>query len=503
MRRRGFVNFVDTLNQTARTHPNRVAVREGDRTWTYDNLRRDVMAGANVLANEGVSPGDSVAAVLPNTYDFVVAVLATLARRARLVPINVRFQRRELSHIATQIDAAIVLTCSENVDLVAEAFGVETKVYGTAPEMKVPNWSDEVAAASTDYMVPHTLSRREAFVLYTSGTTGRPKGAVHPHRTFMAVGDGSCISYQLVPESTFLNVMPMYHCTGMAILAATIRGGAELILAEEWDPKASLRLIDKVGITHFSGVPAMFKDWLAVADDSFNESSMNMGIIGGAGVSEQLIEQSEDLLGCPVLNGFGMTESFAAGIWEDPRNKRRTPSVGRTPDLMYEAKIVDPETHEELPAGSVGELIIRGDTTMTKYLDAPDATARTLIDGWLHTGDLAIVDEDGFIYLKERMSYTIITGGENVYPREIEETIETLPGVKQAAVVGRPDDRKGEKPVAFVERLDGASIDEQAVKDYCLNEMAPFKHPREIFFIEDMPRNTGGKIDRFALERRL
>ena len=387
-------------------------------------------------------------------------------------------------------------------DALAESDATDVTVFGVrADAAEVRGWDASVRAASPAFAVPETMGGREAFVLHTSGTTGRPKGVVHTHANVIAVSDASVVSYEMEPGSVFLAVMPLYHCTGIGtILGPTLKVGGELLLREAWDPEVALDDVESHDVNVFSGVPAMFKDWLATsADRSVDTGSMRTAVIGGAGVSADLIRRSEAFLDAPVLNGWGMTETFAAGLWEDRRGPRRLPSVGRTSGRLIEAKVVDRSTGGEAPTGEPGELLVRGEALLTGYLD--HEVERT--GEWFHTGDYARVDEDGYVYVLDRVEYTVITGGENVYPQEVEGVIEELDGVREAAVVGKPDEWKGAKPVAFVDRLPRADLTAKEVTDHVLAELAAFKHPREVTFVDSLPRNATGKVDRETLEERL
>jgi long-chain acyl-CoA synthetase len=498
------MNYVDYVAATARAFPDRTAVRTERGSWNYAELLADVRAAANTFAAAGVDAGDDVFLLLPNRYEFVTAALGVFARRATLVPVDTRFGKREVGSLLSQVEpaAAVVSDAGRSVlEHGATEAGVEhpaTFVVGDA-DAEATGWSDALAAAETAYHIPETLGDREAAVLHTSGSTGEPKAVRHTHANLAAISDAAAISYQLRPGDTFLAVMPLYHCTGLGtILGPTLKTGGELLLRAEWDPQQALAAIAAHDVTIFSGVPTMYRDWLAESGSGVDTSSMHTAVIGGAGVTAALIERSEALLDCPVLNGWGMTETFAGGLWEDRHGERRPPSVGRPSGRLFEAKIIDPETGEACPPGEPGELLVRGEAMMTGYLDHEAAWTGE----WLHTGDYARVD-DGFVTILDRVDDTIVTGGENVFPAEIEAVIEELPAVQEAAVVGKSDERKGEKPVAFVTATAGRDLAEQGVRDHVLAELAAFKHPREVHVVDDLPRNRSGKVDRQSLTRRL
>ncbi|MFB6220922.1 MAG: class I adenylate-forming enzyme family protein [Halolamina sp.] len=500
------MNFVDYLLACERAVPDTVAVRDGGDAWSYATLLTDTRSAANVLEGAGVDAGDAVLVMLPNTYQFVTATLGTLARQGVVVPVNTRFQRREVSSLVERVDPDVAVVCGETLPVVeealAEAGASDVTLFSIDDATAaVQGWDDALGAASDAYQVPETLGEREAFVLHTSGSTGRPKGVVHTHANLAAISDASIASYEMSPDSVFLAVMPLYHCTGMGtILGATLKVGGELLLRREWEPEAALAEVDRYGVTVFSGVPAMFKDWLGLAEETtVDTGSVETGVIGGAGVSTDLIRQAESLLGCPVLNGWGMTETFAGGLWEDRHGERQLPSVGKATGRLFEARVVDPDTGEPAEPNQPGELLVRGEAMMLRYLD----TEAEWSDGWFHTGDYARIDTEGYVFLLDRVDYTIITGGENVYPQEVEAVIEELPGVQEAAVVGKPDERKGEKPVAFVDRRAGSDVTADQVREHVLAELAAFKHPREVTFLDALPRNAVGKVDREVLEAQL
>ncbi|MEF8801033.1 MAG: class I adenylate-forming enzyme family protein [Halolamina sp.] len=508
------MNYLDFVEATERAFPDQVAVREGEKRWTYAELLDDVRAAANVLTTAGVEPGDAVLVMLPNTYQFVTATLGSLARQAVVVPMDTRFGRREVGALLDQVDpAAAVVSDAAGPVLAAAAETKELAVFGEDDDEEgnddgggdgvdeaTNQWSAALAAADASYTIPETMGEREAVVLHTSGSTGVPKGAVHTHANLIAISDAAAVSYEVRPGDVFLAAMPLYHCTGLGtILGPTLKVGGELLLEESWEPERIRTAIAEHDVALFSGVPTMYRDWLSGPEtQDVDTASMHTAVIGGADVTASLIRRSEELLGCPVLNGWGMTETFAGGLWENRHSERRLPTVGGLGGRLFEAKIVDRGTGEECPPGEPGELLVRGEAMMTGYLAHDGEWAGE----WFHTGDYARLDE-GFVSILDRVDTTIVTAGENVSPREIEATIEELSGVRDAVVVGKPDERKGEKPVAFVLRDGDAGLSEQVVKDHVLSELAAFKHPREVTFVDEFPRNSSGKVDRASLATRL
>lgn len=495
------MNYLDFVEAAERADPDQVAVREGNERWTYAELLDDVRSAANVLETAGVASGDTVLVVLPNTYQFVTATLGALAKQAVVAPVDTRFGRREVGALLEQVHPTAAVVSDAAAPVLADAAdtdGLTVFVDGSG-DANAESWPAALHDARSTYVIPETMGEREAVVLHTSGSTGTPKGVVHTHANLIAISDAAAVSYEMWPRDVFLAAMPLYHCTGLGtILGPTLKVGGELLVEESWEPDSTLRMIDEHDVTVFSGVPTMYRDWLGVAEDrTIDTSSMHTGVIGGADVTASLVRRAEALLGCPVLNGWGMTETFAGGLWENRHGERRLPTVGGRSGRLFEAKIVDRETGEACPPGEPGELLVRGEAMMTGYLDHEGEWS----GDWFHTGDYARVD-DGFVSILDRVDATIVTAGENVFPQEIEATIEALAGVNEAVVVGKPDDRKGEKPVAFVARQDD-DLTAQMVTDHVLGELAAFKHPREVTFVDELPRNPSGKVDRESLAARL
>jgi long-chain acyl-CoA synthetase len=497
------MNYVSYVRLQSLAQPEAVAVRDEEKTWTYEELISDVQRGAAVLADHGVDAGDVLALALPNSYEFIVGTLAGLAREAMVAPINPEYREGEFGHILPEADPDAVVATTAVADRVSHIAPTKTTwltVDGTTATSV--DFAKALEAATAGYRIPPTSADSPAFLLYTSGTTGQPKGAVHTHDTVVAVSDACAVSYELTVGDRFLAAMPLYHCTGTSIVTSTLKVGGEVVLHEDWDSEATLELLDEYDINAFSGVPTMFQDWLAVDDGSYDCEAMHTAVIGVSDVTVDLIERSEAMLGCPVLNGYGMTETFIAGIWEDRYDERRPPSVGRMEDPLVEASIVDPETGEERPPGEPGELRLRGRPLLEEYYRRPELTKDAFDGDWFYTGDLAKRDEDDYLYILDRLDDTILCGGHNVYPQEVEATIEELDGVEEAVVVGRDDERKGQKPVAVVSQTNGA-VTESVVREHCLDRLAAYKHPRDVYFVDKFPLNDVGKVDRDRLRERV
>jgi long-chain acyl-CoA synthetase len=494
------MNFTDYLVLKERSNPAQTAIRSATDEWTYAEVADDMRRFANVLHSDSVAAESRVAVMLPNTYEFVVAMLGMLARKHVTGLIDPRTKQAELESLLSKMEPAAVVTTADNAESIHQIDdSIVVYCIDDIPAYANDFW-ERVDSASSGYQIPETRGHERALMLHTSGSTGEPKAVIHSHENFINVSDLAMISYELQADTTYLAALPLYHCWGVMNLGAVLKIGGEVVLLERWEPEEAIEQIETHAVDFFAGVPTMYKDLLATPDaDTWTPESLEVSITGGAGVPSELIPNAQELLDCPVLNGWGMTETFAAGVWEEPSIDRRIPSVGTVDDRLFDVKVVDQTDGSELSRGETGELLIKGDATMERYLGAPKETKDAFTGEWFHTGDLARIDQDGYVYLQERANYMIITGGENIYPQEVEDVIEELDGIRHAVVVGKPDERKGEKPVAFVDQNETAAISKDEIKNHCLERLAAFKHPREVTFIDDPPRNSVGKIERKAL----
>jgi long-chain acyl-CoA synthetase len=329
-----------------------------------------------------------------------------------------------------------------------------------------------------------------AVIIYTSGTTGKPKGAMLSHIELYLSCTVATETFGAVPEDVTLAVLPLFHIYGLSCsLNSTVRYGATMSLVRAFEIEAVLDAMERHAVTITLGVPTMYHALLAADLGGRRLESYRVASCGGAPMPKALIEGFEQRFGVTVLEGFGMSETGAAGFVNRPGD-RRVGSIGK-PLWGVQARIAG-------AAGTgpehAGELLIKGFVVMTGYHDDPAATAETIVDGWLHTGDVAYVDEDGFYYIVDRIKDLVIRGGFNVYPREIEEVLFRHPAVLEAAVIGRPDERLGEEIVAVVVKRPGAVLAEKDVIEHCRAALAGYKCPREVRFVDRLPRNASGKV---------
>jgi long-chain acyl-CoA synthetase len=338
-------------------------------------------------------------------------------------------------------------------------------------------------------------------VLYTSGTTGQPKGAELTHENLRRNAEAARGLFGLGSDAVTLGALPLFHSFGQTCgLNATIGGGGMLTLIPRFDPGQALEIIQRDHVNVFQGVPTMYGAMLHCPGRAdYDTSSLEVCASGGSAMPVELMRGFEDAFGCKVLEGYGLSESSPVASFNHPDRERKPGSIG-TPIEGVEMKVVD-EDGSEVPQGDVGEIVIRGHNIMKGYWNRPDATEETIRDGWLHTGDLGNVDEEGYFFIVDRKKDMIIRGGYNVYPREIEEVLYEHPGVREAAVVAIPHDEYGEEVGAAVALKDGAEVSAEELRDFVKEQVAAYKYPRQIWFVDDLPKGPTGKILKREIER--
>jgi long-chain acyl-CoA synthetase len=480
-------NLAGNLGRSAAKHGNRVAVRLDASTLSYADLDALTARVAGRLSELGVRPGDRVGIMLPNVPAFAVIYYGVLRAGGTVVPMNPLLKGREVEHHLGDSGARLAFAWSTAAaEAVAGASRTEAQILtvdpGTLDEVVGwPAWPAIVERADAD----------TAVILYTSGTTGTPKGAELTHANLRRNAQAGAELFGLGPQDVLMGCLPLFHAFGQTCgLNCAVTTGASLTLISRFDPTTALKVIERDQVTVFEGVPTMYVGMLAQGGAVADTSTLRACVSGGAALPVDVLHGFESTFDATILEGYGLSETSPLATFN--RADRRQPGSIGLPIEGVELKLVDPAGTEVGP-GEVGEIAIRGHNVMKGYWQRPDATADAIRDGWFQTGDLARRDEDGFYYIVDRKKDMIIRGGYNVYPREIEEVLYEHPAVLHAAVVGIPHPTHGEEIGAAVELRAGIEATVEELREYVKARVAAYKYPRHVW-LAALPIGPTGKI---------
>jgi len=495
---------VSQFDLVAAANARKTAILWGRETVTYAELRKRIHRYAANLqtgpeqtfgAGWNIRPGDRVGILLENSPEFIYVLYAALKSGAVVVPINNFLKAPEIQHIVDDCGLSCLVTSSDFQETVAKLHGVRAALIDdleNRPPTSEPAWP--------------TVNRSDtALIIYTSGTTGKPKGAILSHGN-IASNVHSCIqALEETDDDRLTLLLPMFHSFMLTVCIFTpLSMGAGIVLIRSLHPfKAAMREMIFNRATIFVGIPQIFQA-LAQANIPFWMHwvlKLRMAVSGAAPLPRETLEAFERKMHIPLLEGYGLSEASPVVSFNPYHSVRKPGSVGLPlPDI--EVKIFD-DHDRELPPEQVGEIVVRGPNVMQGYYNQPEETAATLRDGWLHTGDVGRKDADGYIYIVDRRKEMLLVRGMNVYPREIEEVIYQFPNVREAAVVARADEKRGEVPIAFVIPVEGAKLQPDELLRFCRERLADYKLPREIRIVELLPHTATGKIAKLALKKQL
>jgi len=492
------LNLAAILTQSAARDGDHVALKLDEVEVTYGQLDAASALMAGLLAEKGISRGDRVGIMLPNVPYFAVCYYGVLRAGGIVVPMNVLLKQREVAFYLRDPEAKLLLAWhgfAEDAQMGAQDAGVECMLVAPG------EFEQTLAVAQPRPDVAEADDSDTAVILYTSGTTGTPKGAELTHANLKRNCEIARGLFDLGSEAVTLGALPLFHSFGQTCgLNATIVGGGTLTLIPRFDPGKALEIIQRDRVTVFEGVPTMYNAILHHPEAaSFDTSTLVVCASGGAAMPVELMRGFEEKFGCKVLEGYGLSETSPVSSFNHPDRERKAGSIG-TPVEGVEMKVVDDEGRD-LPAGEVGEIVIRGHNVMKGYWNRPDATAEAIRDGWFHTGDMAKVDEDGYFFIVDRKKDMIIRGGYNVYPREIEEVLYEHPAVREVAVVGVPHAELGEEVGAAVALKEGAEATPDELREHVKAQVAAYKYPRHVWLVDDLPKGPTGKILKRQIER--
>jgi long-chain acyl-CoA synthetase len=484
-------NLAHMLTDTAAAHPERTAIKLDDLQIPYAVLEQGSRKAAGMLAARGIEPGDRIGLMLPNVPYFPFLFYGALRAGAIVVPMNPLLKEREVAFHLGDSGAKLLFAWhqfaapAEAGAIAAGADFVSVETGEIEKELFAAEALDDLVERDDD---------DTALILYTSGTTGTPKGAELTHGNLGAATDIAVGLVDKGPADVSFGGLPLFHVFGLTSgLTATVRVGACLTLLPRFDAQKALDMIARDQVTTFLGVPTMYAAMLHhPGADAADASSLDLCVSGGAAMPVEVLRGFEAQFGCKVLEGYGLSESTAIASFNRPDRERKPGSIGiPVPDT--EMRLAEEED-------GIGEILVKGPTVMKGYWNRPDATAETLQDGWLRTGDMARIDDEGYYFIVDRKKELVIRGGFNVYPREIEEVLYEHHAVREAAVLGVPDESLGEEIAAAVVLRDGESATPEELRDYVKGRVAAYKYPRHVWLADELPKGPTGKVLKRAIQ---
>lgn len=511
------MDLMSRVHEIAEQDSARVAYSFMGKDTSYGEFDQAIAVFAGALKELGVEKGDHVAFLLSNTPHFLISLYATMRLGATAVPINPIYSPDEIAYIVNNSDAKVVVALDALLPLVEKAHKalpvVESYIIcetdPTTPEKmaqlpeevkgKVHSFTGLMSKSAPYAGFAEVKEDDNAVILYTSGTTGKPKGAMLTHQNLYSNARDVGEYLQIGANDRVIATLPVFHVFALTVVVnAPLLQGATIVLVPRFNPKEVFEAIKKYKASVFAGVPTMFNFMNQLPDvDPADFASVRLAVSGGSAMPVALLHSFEEKFNVRISEGYGLSEASPVTCFNPIDRERKAGSIG-TSIINVENKVVN-ELGEEVAANEVGELIVRGPNVMKGYYKMPEETASAIRDGWLYTGDLARVDEEGYFYIVDRKKDMIIVGGYNVYPREVEEVLFAHPAVLEAAVVGLPDPDFGEEVNAYVVFKD-PSVSVEDLKAYCAEHLAKYKVPRQFEVLDELPKNTTGKILRRSLK---
>jgi long-chain acyl-CoA synthetase len=520
----------DIIANGARSHGGNVALIYHDRETTYSELAQTVDEVARGLLSLGLRKGDRIGLLLMNCTPFVYIYYAAQQIGVVPIPVNPSLKAPELEYIWRDADIRLVATAAGGnllANTQAARAGLPTlkHILSIQPIEEFPDPGVAAAipgfvtlpdliergracaqgpdAPGPELLMPDIDENSVAVIMYTAGTTGRPKGAMLSHKNLSA----NLVQVQhpvaFSEQDRFLTVLPLFHSfAGTICMNLVLTLGACSVLMDNFTPNRAFEAIEKYRITKFPGVPALYHAMLQYpADREYDLSSLKLFVSGGAPLPAHILKAVEERFGVLVLEGDGPTETSPVTSVNPEKGPRKLGSIGPAlPGVTY--GIVN-DDDVLLPPGQIGEIVVKGDNVMLGYLNQPEATAEAMRNGWYHTGDLGYLDEDAYCYIVDRKKDMIITAGMNVYPREVEDVLFAHPAVANAAVIGMPDALRGEDVLAVVVQRPGTTVTERELKAFCRERLANFKNPGRVLFRDSLPLGGTGKVIKRLLKKEL
>jgi len=471
--------------------PRGACLTDAARSLDNAGFARAVTGLAARFLDLGLAPGNTVAVMLPNCAELVVTMFAAWAVGAAMTPVNPAL---------TDSEVLYQLQDSTSVLLVGDPRGAELAASAGIPYLEAASAFTDTTSDGDGADLPFAGPGDFALIIYTSGTTGRPKGVLLDHANLDAMSTSLIGQLALGTDDVSLLVLPLFHVNGLIVsVLSTLWAGGRVVVAPRFDAATFWDLVENERPTYFSAVPTIYALLEARPDRDVDTSSLRFVICGAAPMPPDLIRRFEQRFGVVIVEGYGLSEGTVASTLNPVTGPRKAGTVGVA--LPGQHVAIMASSGDLLPAGRRGEVVIRGANVMRGYLGNPLATSTVLRDGWLHTGDVGYLDTDGYLVLVDRLKDMIIRGGENIYPKEIEDVLYRHPAVLEAAVVGRPDPILGEVPVAFVSLRPGGVATPEEFIERCRGSLASYKLPVEITVMTELPKNSVGKLVKGLLRK--
>ncbi|HYO98966.1 MAG TPA: AMP-binding protein [Pyrinomonadaceae bacterium] len=499
-------NMRELLEHRASDTPDKTFLFDAQdgRAWTYAEFDAAVNRTANLLAAHGARRGDVVSLLLPNSAEYIIAYFACFKTGALAGPVNSLLKAEEATYVVGNSDAKLLLYHTQFQDTVVE-------IQKQVPHLAAAIEFDDVAKATANAAVTPADSWRElslargdeAIIIYTSGTTGKPKGCLLTHGNLLANAQQIVSWLKFTLRDRLLSVMPLFHMNAVMVttIAAMYAGGASVV-SPRFSASRFWQLVSDYEVTSFGSVATMLSMLLATYPEGvpadLRTGQLRFAMCGSAPVPAEVLRRFEETFGCLVIEGYGLSESTVRATFNPPDARRRPGSCGQT--IGCEIKVFD-EDEAEVADGELGEIVLSGANIFKGYYRNEAATAEAFRGGWFHTGDVGYRDREGFFYIVDRKSDMIIRGGENIYPREIDELLYRHPAIASAATIGVPDELYGEEVAAFVVLQEGRTATEAEIIEFCRAHLADYKCPKTVNFLAELPKGPTGKLLKRELAR--
>jgi long-chain acyl-CoA synthetase len=489
-------NIRELLEQRAHAAPDKQFLYcEADgRRYTYAEFNAAVNRAARMLSSHGIKKGDAVSLLMPNGVEYIIAYFACFKLGALAGPVNSLLKAEELTYVIANSEARALLVGSEFQSRVES-------LRGDLPDLQHVIVFDDEAQATAQFKEgelpsPSIDKQDEAIIIYTSGTTGKPKGCLLTHGNVVANARQITEWLNFTDRDCLLTMMPLFHMNAVSVTTMTpLYAGASTVVSPKFSASRFWQIISDYEVTSFGSVATMLSMLLSTYPDgvppNLKTDQLRFAMCGSAPVPAEVMKKFEETFNCLVIEGYGLSESTCRSSFNPPDKRRRLGSCGMA--IGNEMKVFDDEDRE-VADGELGEIVLRGENILKGYYKNAEATAQAFRGGWFHTGDIGYRDADGFFYIVDRKSDMIIRGGENIYPREIDEVLYQHPAIASAATIGVPDSLYGEEVVAFVVLKDGIVMSADEIICYCRERLADYKCPKTVRFVAEIPKGPTGKL---------